>query len=66
MFKAGRYFFEDGLRALAACKAAGCPVAFVTNGGAGHGEAEYLEALKKKVRVATEVFFGGWVKKVVV
>ena len=55
MFKAGRYFFEDGLRALAACKAAGSPVVFVTNGGGGHGEEEYLTALKEKVRDSIEL-----------
>ena len=92
VFKAGRFFFEDGLRALATgiavcpfphlsrlpstshssrphgswfailAKAAGCPVAFVTNGGAGFGEAEYLEALKQKIvgaapEVGTPAFF---------
>jgi ribonucleotide monophosphatase NagD (HAD superfamily) len=43
VFKAGRFFFEDGLRALAACKAAGCAVCFVTNGGGGLSESSYLE-----------------------
>jgi len=49
VFKAGRFFFEDGLRALAKAKAAGCPVVFVSNGGAGLQEGEYLNSLKEKI-----------------
>ena len=52
VFKAGRFFFADGLKALATAKAKGCPVCFVTNGGGGLGESEYLAGLKKKIATA--------------
>lgn len=49
VFKAGRYFFPDGLKALAQCHEAGVPFVFVSNGGGGLGEAEYLSGFKKKL-----------------
>lgn len=49
VFKAGRCFFPGGLKALGLAKAHGCPVCFVTNGGGGLGEDEYLAGLKKKI-----------------
>ncbi len=35
VFRAGRYFFPGGLKALATCKASGFPICLVTNGGGG-------------------------------
>ena len=55
VFKAGRYFFSDGLKALALAKSRGCPVCFVTNGGGGLAEAEYLSSLKKKICDAASI-----------
>ena len=52
VFKAGRFFFPGGLKALATAKAAGVPVCFVTNGGGGLNEAEYLAGLKEKIQAA--------------
>lgn len=51
--QAGRYFFPDGLKALADARAAGCAVVFVTNGGGGLGEEEYLLGFKKKILSAS-------------
>ena len=55
VFKAGRYFFSDGLKALALAKSRGCSVCFVTNGGGGLTEAEYLSSLKKKICDAASI-----------
>jgi len=54
VFKAGKHWFPDGLRALARARAAGCPVAFLTNGGGGMNEADYLRDLKKKIIAGAE------------
>jgi ribonucleotide monophosphatase NagD (HAD superfamily) len=59
VFKAGRYFFPEGLKALALCHEAGVPFVFVSNGGGGLGEAEYLNGFKKKLIEVFELIKGG-------
>jgi len=54
VFKYGRHWSADGLKALQQCQKAGVPYVFVTNGGGGLTEATYAAQFKEKVTSVAE------------
>ena len=55
VFKYGREWSKDGLRALQKVTEAKMPFVFVTNGGGGLTEASYAESMSSKIRAASSL-----------